>query len=146
MVNSWPLFHWFCNVCIVILRVLKSIRWVSLEHGWIKCKFDGVAKGNPSRFGGGGIFCDDMGSPKLFYSMDCGIESNNMVEARAGLWGIMIARDKGWRRLWIEGDSKLVIDALNGSLLRNWRLAMIMDATKYVLSGMEEIMIFHIGR
>lgn len=48
-----------------------------------------------------------------------------MVEAKALLWGLMIAREKGWKKLWI-GDSKLVIGAMKGGNIKDWRLESIL--------------------
>lgn len=121
-------------------------RWVASKRGWVKYNFDGVAKGNLGNVGGGGVFRDHHGCHLLIFSIDYGIESNNLAKAQVALWGIMIAKDKGWRRLWIERDFKLVIEVLSGGPLHNWRLSMVVDATIYVLSELEEIKISHIGK
>ncbi|GLJ35498.1 hypothetical protein SUGI_0713800 [Cryptomeria japonica] len=71
--------------------------------------------------------------------------SNNVVEGWATLWGIMIAREKGWNKLWIELDSKLIIDALKGNSLHNWRLEIIVKATKFLLKDFEEVKFSHMG-
>lgn len=58
----------------------------------------------------------------------------------------MIARDKGWKKMWVEGDSKLVIGAMKGGSIQNWRLEVITEAAKSLSIKFDNVHFLHIGR
>ena len=64
--------------------------------------------------GGGGVIIDPGGKVEIEYYWNIGYDSNNMVEAY-GLWqGLKQLQKKGVVDVMVFGDSRLVIQALNG--------------------------------
>jgi len=79
-----------------------------------KIQFDGASLGNPGVMGIGVVLFDgnkiiDTISEKL-----PGIGTNNRAEYTALLKGIKHAKKLGWKRIFIEGDSKLIVNQVNG--------------------------------
>ena len=84
------------------------------ERNIFKLFFDGASKGNPGRAGGGGVVIDPDGNVEIEYYWNIGQDSNNMAEAY-GLWqGLKQLKDKGVGEVMVFGDSKLIIQAMNG--------------------------------
>lgn len=92
--------------------------------------FDGASKGNPGNSGFGGIFRDHKGAPLLTFLGSKGWDTNNSAELE-GLWqGLILAQDKGFFPLIIEGNSQIIINMvtkiLQGSSSRkvsnSWRM------------------------
>ena len=80
-----------------------------------KIQFDGGARPNPGEMGIGVVLIEDGNiiteiSKKL---PDYG--TNNIAEYMALLTGISKALELGWKHVMIEGDSKLVINQVNGA-------------------------------
>ncbi|KAF1889285.1 hypothetical protein Lal_00024608 [Lupinus albus] len=77
---------------------IKEVIWLAPLYGWIKINFDGAAQEAPGLAGGGGIFRDYQ-SAYLGDSL--------FAELKA-------AYHKGWRNIWLECDSALVVSIFNG--------------------------------
>ncbi|GLJ31216.1 hypothetical protein SUGI_0625870 [Cryptomeria japonica] len=92
------------------------------------------------------VFRDSIGKSLLIHVVNFSTDTNNSAEARAMLWSLMITRQKGWRKLWIEGNTKLVIGVVKGGNINNWRLEMVIDVAKCLIDDLDEVKILHIGR
>lgn len=51
-----------------------------------------------------------------------GIQSNNYAKTSTLLWGVKLAISLDIPHLHIQGDSKLIIDAVSNALVCRWRL------------------------
>ncbi|KAF1864426.1 hypothetical protein Lal_00021848 [Lupinus albus] len=87
---------------------IKEVVWLAPMPGWIKINYDGTAKGAPDLAGGGSIFIDHNGT--------------YLGELQAIIKAIQISHQKGWRTIWLECDSVLVVDILKGKGVIPWRL------------------------
>ncbi|KAH1215929.1 hypothetical protein GmHk_13G036971 [Glycine max] len=76
--------------------VIWQVNWYPPLQGWVKCNIDESAKGCPGRAGCGGIFRS---------------HEANFV---GGLYG--------WTKLWIECDSKLVVEAYKNANMVPWSI------------------------
>ena len=84
------------------------------EQKTFKLFFDGASKGNPGKAGGGGVIIDPDGKVEIEFSWNIGNDSNNMAEAY-GLWqGLKQLQKKGVDVVMVFGDSRVIIQALNG--------------------------------
>lgn len=88
----------------------ESIQYRHPPQGFIKLNFVGTVKHNPGEAGIGGVFRDAGGNTLRTFATDCGEASNNEAELHALKRGLEIALWVNFKRLQIEGDSKLVID------------------------------------
>ena len=56
-------------------------------------------------------------------SFDIAIATAFAVELLGAILAIEIAFDKGWNRLWLECNSRLVVNAFNSSFEGPWKLS-----------------------
>ncbi|KAJ6981813.1 hypothetical protein NC653_025038 [Populus alba x Populus x berolinensis] len=78
-------------------------------------EFDGASKGNPGQAGAGAVLRTDDGSLICRLREGLGIATNNMAEYRAILLGMKYALQKGYTKIQVKGDSKLVCMQIQGS-------------------------------
>ena len=89
----------------------EFIKWRSALGEWCLF-FDGASKGNPGQAGGGGIIFDPDGNLHLSFAWGLGLASNNQAEYLALWQGLNQARKLNIQKLFIFGDSRLIIKAL----------------------------------
>ncbi|XP_059067964.1 uncharacterized protein LOC131858684 [Cryptomeria japonica] len=91
-----------------------NTRWLAPPPSWFKLNFDGVAhSGVATR---GGVIRDNLGNLVLAYANNFGSSSSNMAEALALFWGLKLALTIAAKRVVIEEDSNLIIEATKGFL------------------------------
>lgn len=56
------------------------------------------------------------------FSANLGITNASFAEMIGAMMAIEFAHSKGWHKLWLECDSKLVVDAFTNTSLVPWRL------------------------
>ncbi|KAL6188557.1 hypothetical protein ACLB2K_039949 [Fragaria x ananassa] len=97
-----------------------TIKWPAPPNSFVKINFDGSVTSNSAACGF--IIRDDNGRPVFVTS--CRIEnaSVSIAEAMALRDSLIKAKEKDFTNVEVEGDSKLVIDAVNGRLEPLWRL------------------------
>lgn len=80
-----------------------------------RIKFDGMAYPNPGRRGiGVAFFVGENQVDQISKELES-FGTNNEAEYEAVLHGVKRALELGWKEVIIEGDSKLVVDQLNGT-------------------------------
>ncbi|KAI3985799.1 hypothetical protein MKX01_026585 [Papaver californicum] len=77
-------------------------------------EFDGAAKGNPGPAGAGAILRSEDGRVLYRLREGVGIATNNVAEYRAMLLGVKYALKKGFKRISVRGDSKLICMQVQG--------------------------------
>ncbi|XP_038889960.1 uncharacterized protein LOC120079705 [Benincasa hispida] len=77
-------------------------------------EFDGASKGNPGQAGAGAVLRAHDGSVICRLREGLGIATNNVAEYRAILLGLKYALQKGFTRIHVQGDSKLVCMQVQG--------------------------------
>lgn len=113
-------------------------------------QFDGGARGNPGVIAGSGMVLYD---PNDMRELWCGWKfldghtTNNAAEYYGLLLGIQCARSLGVRHLKAEGDSKLIVNHVNGSYkARHPNLKKLLAATKDAIQHLDSFEIEHIPR
>ena len=109
--------------------------------------FDGASKGNPGRAGGGGVVINPGGKVEIEYFLNISYDSNNMAEAY-GLWqGLKQVQKKGVEEVMVIGDSRLIIQALNGGRRgKNERTERIINRIRSMAKRFRKIEFFHVLR
>ncbi|KAK9911619.1 hypothetical protein M0R45_035515 [Rubus argutus] len=79
----------------------------------VKINTDGAARGSPGLAGFGGIFRDHLGCVLGCFAESLGNAYALEAELHAVVHAIHLASLKGWKSLWIESDSTLVIHFLS---------------------------------
>jgi len=100
-----------------------EVLWQPPIFDWIKCNCDGAAIGLSGLAGCGGIFRNNQADHLISFAVK--VENGNALKAEltGALTAIEIAHENNWRKLWLETDSKLVVQAFNSkSLTVPWQL------------------------
>ncbi|KAL6129980.1 hypothetical protein ACLB2K_068362 [Fragaria x ananassa] len=75
-----------------------------------------------------------------------GSTTNPTAEATALRDNLVKARDRGYMNVQVEGDSKLVIDAINGKLSSPWRLQKIVQDIRTIATSFSSVCFNHVYR
>ena len=79
---------------------------------FIKINTNGSALGNPGIAGAGGILRNHLGQWISGFSLHVGLATNNMAELFAVRQGLAMAWSLGFKFIYLEFDSKVVINWL----------------------------------
>ncbi|XP_019433776.1 PREDICTED: uncharacterized protein LOC109340519 [Lupinus angustifolius] len=101
---------------------ITEVTWLPPERGWIKVNTDGAAHGSPGHSGGGGIFRDHNRVYITAFSKYLSIQNAIYAEFHAALHAVTIAYNRGWKHLWIEVDSSMLLDIFSGKSNPPWSL------------------------
>lgn len=90
---------------------LNYLYWSAPEVGWIKLNTDvAVSKSGASM---GGSLRDDHANWLWGFHLSLGSDSMFKIEARALLEGLLLAWDKGFKKIIVECDNSLLVDLLS---------------------------------
>ena len=98
----------------------KEIRWRLPKKDWVKINFDGASKGNRGISGAGAIAWNDRGEIIGVVEKRLVDGSNNVTEVEAALIAASLGGKLDVVNLHIEGDSKLVVDAIVKGATKAW--------------------------
>ncbi|XP_062014037.1 uncharacterized protein LOC133730471 [Rosa rugosa] len=122
----------------------KLIRWQTPSGDHVKINFDGsILKGSAA---GGFVIRDFLGKPLLAATRHMGKITVPVAEAVALHDSLHCALERGFMRIEVEGDSKLVIDAVCGLFKPPWRLFKIIKDIRTLASQFESISFKHVLR
>ncbi|CAL2237703.1 unnamed protein product [Prunus armeniaca] len=101
-------YYWRTNHKPIIGPSIAPIKWLPPPLGWYKIKFDGSMRCNHAaiRF----VIRDDNAHVVLAGAKKIGRNSIIVAECLTLRDDLAYAVSKGWSKLLVEGDSKLVID------------------------------------
>ncbi|XP_019423006.1 PREDICTED: uncharacterized protein LOC109332480 [Lupinus angustifolius] len=117
-----------------------EVVWQYPQEGWIKANTDGAAHGSPGYAGGGGIFRDSSGACLVCFASYLSIQNAVYAEMHSAIKAVNIAFNCGWRNLWLESDSTMVVDIFKNNSLPPWKLFTAWNNCKHQLQSMN----FHI--
>ncbi|VVA92328.1 unnamed protein product [Arabis nemorensis] len=88
----------------------------SADTSGITCivEFDGASKGNPGLAGAAAVLKTEDGSVICKVRQGLGIATNNAAEYHALILGLRHAIEKGYKKIKVKGDSKLVCLQIKG--------------------------------
>ena len=113
------------------------------ERKIFKLFFDGASKGNPGKAGGGGIIMESGGETKIEYYWNIGYNSNNMAET----YGLKLLKKKVVEEVLVFGDSRFIIQALNGGRKgKNEQTTRLIRRIRTLSKMFKKINFFHILR
>ncbi|XP_004288816.1 PREDICTED: uncharacterized protein LOC101301910 [Fragaria vesca subsp. vesca] len=98
----------------------EMIRWSPPPFDRVKINFDGSVWRNSTA--GGFVIRTPNGNPLVAASSNFGITTISVAEALSLRNSLICAKERGLSRVEVEGDSKLVIDAVNGIAASPWRI------------------------
>ena len=77
---------------------------------------DGATKGNPGPATVGGVLCGHKGEWLMGFTKNLGICSSMKAKIRAVLREFKIVKEQGISKLWIQLDSKVLVEMLQESM------------------------------
>ena len=84
------------------------VRWTAPPEGWMKMNTDGASHGNPGPAAAGGVMRNDEGEWCGGFVVIIGRCGAPLAELWGVYYGLVVAWEKGVRRLEVEVDSKVV--------------------------------------
>uniref|UniRef100_A0A7C9CL39 RNase H type-1 domain-containing protein n=1 Tax=Opuntia streptacantha TaxID=393608 RepID=A0A7C9CL39_OPUST len=118
------------------------VRWKAPPLGFVKINFDRSLFLNSSA--GGFIIRGWGGNLIKAGAAHHGTSSILVAEARALGDGVRAVVETGFKRVLIEGDNAIVIQALQGLITVPWQIAGILHDVSIYLSKMDHVSISHI--
>ena len=101
-------------VSFVRLPRITMVHWSSPSLSVVKLNSDGCSKWNPGPSGGDAVLRDSSGAFIFTYSCYFGIATSLAAEVRALLMGVKLCISNGYNLLYIESDSKVLLQILEG--------------------------------
>ncbi|XP_059064941.1 uncharacterized protein LOC131856981 [Cryptomeria japonica] len=98
------------------------------------------------KIGRSGIIRDSLGNLVLAYARNFDSISSNMAEALALFWGLKLALSTQAKKLIIEGDSKLIIEATKCASGICWRIKNVIKDIWSMIVWLEDFKIQHTYR
>ncbi|KAL8557729.1 hypothetical protein ACS0TY_005000 [Phlomoides rotata] len=86
---------------------IKCVRWQAPPVNVIKVNVDGGVVGSPGSLTGGGVFRDSFGVFRGYFAVSHGRGFAFEAELASALFAIELARDKGWKNIWLEASCLL---------------------------------------
>ncbi|PRQ41215.1 putative ribonuclease H [Rosa chinensis] len=115
--------------------------------GFCTLEFDGASKGNPGLAGAGAVLRADDGSLICKVHEGLGIKTNNVAEYRALILGLRCALKKGFTKIRVQGDSKLVCMQVQGLWkVKNQNLSDLCEEVKELKEKFVSFEISHVLR
>jgi len=130
------------------IKLLKSlyiiaIQWSKPNAGFVSLNVNGAASDDNS--GGGGVIRDDKGNCIDAYCCFFGTGTNNYAESSTLLYGQAMCKDRGFNKIMVQCDSKLVTFWFQNKANIPWALKYIWSRIKKIAIGLD-LQIIHVYR
>ena len=128
-------------------RIARSIRWHPPPVGLLKVNFDGTLFAEENIAGLGIIIRNESRLVMVALTqqilLPASIEMVEVLTARQALW---FAKELGFHNLIFEGDSKIIINSINGNNMAQSEFGHILQDIKFLSSFFSCISFHHIRR
>ena len=129
------------------MRIEIFVGWEPPPADWVTLNMDGASRQNPDLAGCGGVFRGGKGEWLGGFAEKLGICSSVRAELRAVLRRLLLARDKGFKKIIIFVDSIMVMGMLKGDMDCNARHHTIIQCCKSLMEANDwEVRISHCYR
>ncbi|KAJ6706954.1 hypothetical protein OIU85_027321 [Salix viminalis] len=109
IINSRNPSPWFHQE---LARGPIPVSWKRPRIGWTKLNFDGSCKGKAGEASIGGLFRNHEAEFLLGYAESIGRATSTAAELAALRRGLELVLENGWSNVWLEGDSKSLVDII----------------------------------
>ncbi|XP_075663011.1 uncharacterized protein LOC142632511 [Castanea sativa] len=125
----------------------KDSKWLPPPTNWVKVNFDGATFGTSSSAGLGVIIRNDLGLVMAAFTQPIPLPTSvEMVDVLAARSALCFAKDLGFTKLVVEGDSKIAIQALTNDSLSSSCFGHIIKDIKRLSSTLESVIFSHTRR
>ena len=125
----------------------KVTKWLPPPSNWVKINFDGATFGDSSSAGLGAIIRNDMGLVMATYTqpipLPTTVEMVEVLAARSALWFV---KDLSFNKVIVEGDSEVIIKALNSGGLSSSSFGHIIMDINVMSSSFGNVVFSHTRR
>jgi ribonuclease HI len=122
-------------------------RWKNPPEGWLKVNCDAALDKGKRRMGMGIILRDHEGKVRAAWSLSRpGLLDTTAAEATALFYGMKLCKELGVSNLVVEGDSKVVISAIQQHDASSSRFGHLIDDILMVLSSSPSWQMMHVRR
>ncbi|KAJ8762621.1 hypothetical protein K2173_008060 [Erythroxylum novogranatense] len=109
-------------------RMWRNISWLLPSNGWIALNTDGTSKGNLGVAGAGSVIKDTEGRWLDGFVQNIGVATSFVAELWAIKVGLLMAWEKGYRRVRLQVDSLTIVSMLKtGKSPRSLNSALFRD-------------------
>lgn len=105
-----------------------------------------MAKGNPGPNGCGGVLQDHDGNFISTVVLPLGIQTNHIVKAIGAYQSLILVKNHNFSCVWVEGDSKNIINCLRGTSKPSWNVEMRIKKTSGIIKFFDKCIISHVYR
>lgn len=126
--------------------VERMIAWRKPAEGWVTMNTDGASHGNPGQATAGGVIRDEHGSWLVGFALNIGVCSAPLAELWGVYYGLVVAWERGWRRVRLEVDSALVVGFLQSGIGDSHPLAFLVRLCHGFISKDWIVRITHVYR
>ncbi|KAK9985759.1 hypothetical protein SO802_030710 [Lithocarpus litseifolius] len=125
----------------------KDETWLPPPPSWVKVNFDEATFANSSSAGLGAIIRNDMGLVMAAFTQPIPLPTSvEMVEVLAARGALCFAKDLGFNKICVEGDSEIIIKALNHGGLSSSSFGHIIKDVKVLSSSLGNVRFSHTRR
>nr|POF26715.1 putative ribonuclease h protein [Quercus suber] len=125
----------------------KVSKWLPSPSSWVKINFNGATFNNTSSAGLGAIIQNDMGLVLAAFTQPIPLPTSiEMVEVLAARGALYFAKDLGFNKVIMEGDSEIIIKALNSGGLSSSSFGQIVKDVKVMSSSLMSVLFSHTRR
>jgi ribonuclease HI len=129
------------------LQQKNENRWKNPPEGWLKVNCDAALDKGKRRMGMGIILRDHEGKVRAAWSLSRpGLMDTIAAEATALFYGMKLRKELGVSNLVVEGDSKVVISAIQQRDASSSRFGHLIDDIVVVLSSSPSWQMMHVRR
>ncbi|CAN0877438.1 Uncharacterized protein Mb2253c [Linum grandiflorum] len=119
----------------------------SYDPEFCTLEFDGASRGNPGPAGAGAVLRTSDGTLICKLQEGLGRKTNNVAEYKAVLLGLRYALQRGYRKIRVQGDSKLVCSQVDGTWkVKHQGMAELCDQVKELKGRFVNFEIKHVLR
>ena len=123
----------------------NKVIWKPPLEGMYKINFDGSCKEN-GEMAGGFIIRDSHKNTRSLAGFKLGTGTTILAETLALKKSINTAKILGLRKIYIEGDSQIIIYALKGGYSYPWEIDMLIADIGKILQSFEEVVLDFVPR
>ncbi|CAN1269113.1 Putative ribonuclease H protein At1g65750, partial [Linum perenne] len=131
---------------VALQRIETHIGWKAGPSDCITINTDGSVLHPDSRAAAGGILRDYLGRPLCSFAANLGRCSIMRAKLRAAEFGLMIAWDRGFRKIHLQVDSLPAVTTILGNQEEESRHSRTLDSVREPLSREWDVTISHTFR
>ncbi|XP_077232359.1 uncharacterized protein LOC143869136 [Tasmannia lanceolata] len=130
--------------CIQVKIDAVFCSWIRSDHEFYKINTDAAVHNGMG--GIGGLIRNSMGEVQVMFSLRSGCEEIHLLEMKAILHGIILARTEGYESIWIESDSLVAVNVILEKWECPWKAIPIVEEIRDALRNTQNWKLSHIWR